>query len=195
MYQLVQLNRQVRYLFIAFLLASFAMAQSAQSVGPEPSEGDLNGNMAEEETAVLDLSTNSATGQGDNTREIPININKFLQKAGGNVILKGNVLVTFEHPELGRVLVKSIKLEGFSGTAVAGHRKLEAKNLKRTPYTNFDEVKKEGKFGIEFDVTGPGLPAASPFQFHVEYSSNFYKWKEGKVTTWSPDKSPFIRRF
>jgi hypothetical protein len=56
---LIQLNRQLQHLFIALLFACFAIAQSAQAVSPEPNEGDLIGNMAEEDSALLDLSTDA----------------------------------------------------------------------------------------------------------------------------------------
>jgi hypothetical protein len=58
---LIQLNRQLQYLFIALLLACFAIAQSAIAVTPEPDGGYPNGNTAEEDTALLDLNTGTPT--------------------------------------------------------------------------------------------------------------------------------------
>lgn len=58
---LIQLNRQLQYLFIALLLACFAIMQSAIAVTPEPDGGYPNGNTAEEDNALLDLDTGTPT--------------------------------------------------------------------------------------------------------------------------------------
>jgi len=190
---LVQLSRQVQYLLIALLFASFAVVQSVQA---EPSEADPIGNVAEEGNAILE----AAVGQAANTpneRVMPININKSLQCAAGNVILRGNVVVTFTHPEVGVVLRHSIKFEGFTGTAVAGNRKLQAteRDLKFLSYISYQKTGGggEGRFGFEFYVTGPGLPASSPFRFLVRYNDNRYKWREGKVTQVIWDQTPIVK--
>jgi len=193
-------------LLIPVVFACFALAQSAQAVGPEPNEGDLIGNVTEEDNAVLELGSDAvgaAMGQAaenPNKRVLQIkDFEKFLQCAGGKVKLSFKVMVTFTQPRTGVVVRHSIKFLEFKGTAVAGGgRKLEAteKDLKflHLPTKSINEAKKEGRFGFEFIVSGPGLPASSPFQFLVRYHDNFYKWREGKVTgnvIW--DKTPIVK--
>jgi hypothetical protein len=206
---LLQLNRQLQHLFIALLLACFAIAQSARAVTREPDGGDPNGNTAEGENAVLDLSTDTESGAmgqstpkriGDNIWVIPINFTKPLQCAGGDVIVNAKLVVTFRNvPELG-VVTRDLKLQDFRGTATSGGRKLQAnpkdpKDLKFLPYfkVNTQNGKGEGKFGIEFKVTGPGLPGGSPLRFRVIYNSNHYKFKDEKVTHLIPDDTPTVR--
>ena len=186
----------------ALAVACFALmpfAQSAQAVSPEPNEGDLIGNMAEEDDAVAELGSDTveaAMGQAANTpnkREIQIKITKPLQCAGGNVILSGKVVVTFRHPEVGLVLPHSVKLTGFKGTAVAGNRALQAKNFKWKWFDRGDHQKeKERSFNFEFLVTGPGIGAAPPLRFLVRYT-NTYEWEKGNVTKFFPDNSPTVR--
>src|SRR5262245_17486958 len=68
---LIQLNRQVRYLFVALLFACFAIAQNAKAVGPEADQGDPSANTTAEDNASLDLSTdteNAETGQPANPK-------------------------------------------------------------------------------------------------------------------------------
>src|SRR5438128_7053760 len=89
------------FFLAALAVACFALmpfAQSAQSVGPEPNDGDLVGNMAEEHDAVADLGSDTedaAVGQAattpNNTQVMPIKIKQFLRCASGDVILGGNV--------------------------------------------------------------------------------------------------------
>ena len=187
-------------LLIPVVFACFAFAQSARAVGPEPNEGDLIVNMAEEDDAVAELGSDAveaATGQAANTpnkRVINFNIKKPLQCAGGEVTLRGNVLVTFKHTSLGVVQPTSLKLEGFTGTAKIGNRKLVAKNLRSTGFTA--EKKNghgEGKFNFEFNVTGPGLPGGSPLRIRVLYSPNVYIFEEGEVKRLIPDERPVVR--
>jgi hypothetical protein len=72
-------TRQVQHLVIAFLLASFAVVQSAQAIAPDPNEDDLVGNIAEEDDAVPEPGSDTvetAVGQAaetPNERVIPIN--------------------------------------------------------------------------------------------------------------------------
>ncbi len=200
---LLQSNRKLPYLFIALLLACFAIAQSARAVTPEPDRGDPNGNTAEEETAVLELSTgaeDAATGQQatenqPNKRVIRFNVRRPLQCAGGNVTVGGELLVTFRNvPDL-EVVPASLKLEGFRGTAASGARKLEVKqqDVKFSPFIKVDTGLGEGKFGIEFKVTGPGLPGGTPLRFRVTLSPIVYKFRDGKVTKIIPDDTPVVR--
>jgi len=162
---LIPLHRQLQYLFIALLLACFAIAQS---------------------------------GRADNTpnkREIPINIKKPLQCAGGDVILQGNLVVAFKNvPDL-EVVPASLKLEGFRGTAVSGGRKLEVnpKDVDFLPFLKVDTGIGEGKFGVELKVNGPGLPGGSPLRFRVRLSPIVYKFRDKKVTKIIPDDAPVVR--
>jgi hypothetical protein len=202
---LIQLNRQLHYLFIAVLLACFAIAQTARAVTPGSDGGDASGNAAEEEQAVLNLcidTENAAMGQqanenNPNKRVIPINIRKPLQCAGGDVILHGDLVVTFEHVPGEGVLHKSVKLEGFRGNAVAGGRTLVADKTKFI-HTGRD-VKLEnglgvGKFGgIEFEVAGPGLPGGAPLRFMVKLGPILYEFRDGKVTKIVPDDTPIVK--
>lgn len=199
----IQLNRQLHYLFVALLLACFAIAQSARAVTPEPDGGDPNGNTAEEENAVLDLSSDAESGAmgqstpkpiGHNKWVIPIDFTKPLQCAGGNVVVHADLVVTFKNVPLGVVIEPPLKLEGFRGTATAGARKLEAKDLKTLHFVNVEKRNGQGhgKFGFEFKVTGPGLPGGSPLHFTVRYSPNIYKFQDEKVTHIILDDTPFV---
>jgi hypothetical protein len=198
---LVQLSRQVQHLFIALLLAGFAVAQSAQAVAPEPNEDDVIGNVAEENAAVAELGSDTveaAMGQAANTpnkRVISINIKKPLQCAGGDVILRGNLMVTFKHTSLGVVQPTSLKFEGFTATAVSGNRKLVTKDLRGGGglSVHHENGHGEGKFGIEFKVTGLGLPGGSPLRIRVIYSPNVYIFEEGEVKKLIPDARPTVR--
>jgi hypothetical protein len=68
-------------LALPLMFACFALAQSAQAVTPEPDGDNPNGDTAEEDSALLDLSTdaeNAAMAQGANDptpnhRKITIN--------------------------------------------------------------------------------------------------------------------------
>lgn len=196
---LIQLTRQLQYLFVALLLACFAIAQSARAVTPEPDGGDANANMAQEDNAIPDLSTgteNGAKGQptpkelGRNKWMIPIDFTQPLQCAGGNVSVHAELVLAFVHVPGSAVSLDSVKLEGFRGTAVAGNRRLEHK---KTPTFTFGGIKighdKNGQGrgdigGIKFEVTGPGLPAAEkPLLFKVEYVPLSWEFKDGKVTS------------
>jgi len=191
-------------LLIPVAFACFALAQSAQAVGPESNEGDLIGNVAEEDNAVLELGSDTveaAMGQAaenPNKRVLQIkDFEKSLQCAGGKVKLSFKVMVTFTQPRIGVVVRHSIKFLEFKGTAVAGRGKLEAteEDLKfeHLPSESINEDKKEGQFAFQFKVTGPGIGASSRFQFRVRYHDNFYKWREGKVTNVIWDKTPIVK--
>src|SRR5262245_26945988 len=159
---IVQLRRQVKYPFIALLFASLAVVQSVQA---EADEADPIGDVAEENAAVSDLSSEQATAAKapSNKQVMPIKITKSLGCASGNVILSGNVVVTFRQTEVGVVWIHSIKFQGFKGTAVNGNRKLRAteESLKFLHKVSFSKSDKKGEFGFQFTVTVPGLPASS----------------------------------
>ena len=136
--------------------------------------------------------TTVAQAENPNQRVIPVNLQEAQQCAGGgDVIVRGNLVVTFEHSKVGIVKADSVKLEDFTGTAVTGNRQLEAKNptLVKTR-TSLDRGKKQGKFTVEFKVTGPGLPGGAPLCILVRYNANFYQYHEGEVTEWVPDNTP-----
>lgn len=126
MYLVAQLRRQVQYLFIASLFASFAVVHSVQA---EPDEGDLIGNLTEEDNAVLKLGSyteEAAVGQatnGPNEQVIQINPT-FCQcvgtSGGERVNLRGEFQISLKPGEfLGRrgvVPVLPVKLsKGFDG--------------------------------------------------------------------------------
>ena|SRR5882757_6545848 len=195
-------------LVIPLLFACFAIAQSAHAVSAESNEGDLIGNMAQEHDAVVELGSgrqNAAAGQsaprqiGHNKWVIPIDFTKPLQCAGGNVIVHANLVVTFKNvPEAGRfpggVVRHELKLEGFTGTATNGSRKLEAKDLKFLPYVKVDSTNGGPSFGFTFIVTGPGFQqGVAPLSFNVIYNANRYKFKDGKVTHLNADNTPVVR--
>ena len=123
-------------LFVAALavacLALMPFAQSAQAVGAEPNEGDLVGNMAEEEDAVPDLGSDTeeaAVGQAANNPnqrviQIKPTFCQCLGTSGGEKVnLRGEFQISFkpgEYPNLGMrgvLPVLPIKLsKGFKGT-------------------------------------------------------------------------------
>ena len=191
-------------LLIPLLFACFAIAQSAQAITPEPDGANANSNMAEEGNALLDLRAGTESGAmgqstpkeiGRNKWVIPIDFTRPLQCAGGNVIVHADLVVTFGNvPDL-EVVAQALKLQGFRGTATNQSRKLEAnpQHLKFLHYVNVDTKKREGNFGIEFMVTGPGFPGGSPLRFKVTYNPNRYKFKDGKVTHLTADASPVFK--
>jgi len=159
--------------------------------------------MAEEDDAVAKLGTareNAAAGQsipiGHNKWVIPIDFTKQLHCAGGNVIVHANLVVTFKNvPDVG-VVRHELKLEGFTGTATNGSRKLEAnpKDLKFLPYVKVDSKNGGPAFGFKFIVTGPGFQqGVAPLSFNVIYNANRYKFKDGKVTHLIADDTPLVR--
>jgi hypothetical protein len=98
------------------------------------------------------------------------------------------------HPSVGVVVPHSVKLEGFRGIAKSGNRKLEATKPRFVePDFQLDEDTKEGKFSVQFHVTGPGLPGGSPLRIRVKYNPNVYKYADGKVTKLTPDPVPIVR--
>jgi hypothetical protein len=119
----VQLTRQLQYLFIALLFASFAVAQSVQA---EPNEDDLIGSVAQEANAVPDVG--SATGNAgtqqptklkDNTWQIPTR--GFPSRPGGQcngneaVNIAGKLQISFvpgTHEGNKAVLPETVKTGG-----------------------------------------------------------------------------------
>jgi len=161
--------------------------------------------MVKEDDAVAELGTatgNAAAGQsiprqiGHNKWVIPIDFTKPLQCAGGNVIVHANLVVTFKNvPDVG-VVRHELKLEGFTGTATNGSRKLEAnpKDLKFLPYVKVDSKNGGPAFGFKFIVTGPGFQqGVAPLSFNVTHNANRYKFKDGKVTHLNADATPLIK--
>jgi len=186
MNQLVQLRRQLQYLFIALLFAGFAVVQSAKAVGPEPDGGDANATTVEEGNALAELSIDAGNGAmdqrtpkkvGPNKWVIPINFTMPLPDcAAGNVIVHADLVI--EHGRRSR-------LEGFNGTAVTGNRKLvptgvmiDRTKIEHLP--NGDKVVEHK--GENFKVTGPGLqPGARPFRFQVTFRWIILEIRDGKI--------------
>jgi hypothetical protein len=147
--------------------------------------------MTEEDNAIPDLSAgtgNGVMGQptpkelGRNKWMIPIDFTQPLVCAGGNVSVHAEWVVTFV--DGGRGI--NVKLEGFTGKAVAGNRPLEHKKGYLTfGGIGFDLVNGRGHVGgLRLEVTGPGLPAAEkPLLFKVEYVPLDWEFKDGKVTS------------
>jgi len=115
---LIQLNRQLHYLFIALLFASFAVVQSVQAA---PNDDDLIGSVAQEANAVPDVG--SATGNAvtqlptkfkDNTWQIPTR--GFPSRPGGQctggekVNIAGKLKISFVGKKV--VLPKTVKTGG-----------------------------------------------------------------------------------
>ena len=199
MIPLLELNRKLKYLFIALLLASFAVAQSARAVIPEPEGGNPNGNMTEEETADLDVNSreaNAATGQQanenhPNRRTFGFNFRDPRQCAGGDVTMGGELVVTFQNNiRRSRVRPEFVAVKGFSGKAQSGNRTLrvESVDLKDIEVTLFGS----GTFKIEMIVTGPALPGGRPLRVKVLFSPNGYKFQNGLVTHFMPDRTPKV---
>jgi hypothetical protein len=115
-------------LLIPLVFACFALAQSAQAVTPEPDGGYTNGDTAEEDSALLDFSSdaeNAAKAQGakdptPNHREITINwlpIPTVPCAFGGEKVdLRGILKLAFRASG-GLVRPEHVELQqGFSGT-------------------------------------------------------------------------------
>jgi hypothetical protein len=186
---LVQLNRKLTYLFIALLLASFAIAQSARAVTPE-----------------LDVSSgeaNAATGQQaneaePNRRAFRFNFRDMRQCASGNVTMGGELVVTFQNefrtPTLFRMKPKFIAVTAFSGTVQTGNRTLrvESVDIKDVVASLPFPVFGTGEFKIEMIVTGPALPGGLPLRFRLLFAPNGYRFNRVQVTDFNPDRTPKV---
>jgi hypothetical protein len=127
------------FFLAAVAVACFALmpfAQSAQAVGPEPDEGDLVGNMAEEDDAVADLGGDTenveegnavldfSTGMGNaamigkqvkgkpNQWVIKIDFEKFIMCAMEKVRFRGELHFKFQPGDGGNVGFTDIRLKG-----------------------------------------------------------------------------------
>ena len=183
---LVQLNRKLTYLFIALLLASFAIAQSARAVTPE-----------------LDVSSgeaNAATGQQaneaePNRRAFRFNFRDMRQCASGNVTMGGELVVTFQNefrtPRLFRMKPKFIAVTNFSGTVQAGNRTLRVESV-AIKDVEASLPPGTGTFKIELIVVGPALPGGLPLRFQVLFAPNNYEFNNVQVTEFNPDRTPHV---
>jgi hypothetical protein len=127
---IIRLNRQLRCLFITLILACFAIAQSAQAVSPQADEDSPNVNTAEEDNAVLDLSSvtgNAATGSvtptaapadkylvkqvRPNKWEIRMDLTRYVMCAMENVRFRGELHLSFNGSS-GVVRVGDVMLKG-----------------------------------------------------------------------------------
>lgn len=191
------------FLFVAFTIICLVLSPKLQAIGPEPNDGDLTGNMAEEDDAVVELGRDTVeavteTAKTPNKRVINFNFKKPLQCAGGDVIISGNVVITFKHIATGVVWPDSIKFDGFKGTAKIGNRKLLAKGLRVGGGIDGISAKHEngrgdGRFDFEFLVKGPGLPGGKPVKIRVFYQKNTYIFHQGEVKKLTPDDTPSVR--
>lgn len=202
MIPLLQLNRKPKYLFIALLLASFAVAQSARAVIPEPEGSNPDRNMTVEETADLDVSSgeaNAATGQQanenhPNRRTFRFNFRDMRQCAGGNVTMGAELVITFQNVFRSTFAVmkpKFVAVTAFSGTVQSANRALRVESVdimdaSATPFGS-------GEFKIEMIVTGPALPGGRPLRFRVLFAPNTYKFNGPHVTELNPDRTPSVQ--
>ena len=96
MNSLIQLNRQLRYLFITLLLACFAIAQSAQA-----DEDSSNVNVAEENNAVLDLTAVAGNAKINGKEKKPnqwsirMDFTNYVMPAMEKVRFRGELVVKF----------------------------------------------------------------------------------------------------
>ena len=145
-------------LLIPLVFACFALAQSARAVTPEPQGSNPNGNMAEEETADLDVATGQQANENHpNRRVFRFNFQGPRQCASGNMTMGGELVVTFQNNvHRNRVKPEFVKVTTFNGTVQSGDRKLKATSvdLKDVEASLFGL----GTFKIEMIVTGPALP-------------------------------------
>lgn len=191
----IQLNRKLQYLFIALLLACFAIAQSARAVTPEQDQGDPNGNMAQEETADLDVSSDqgNTAPPSPNRRTFRFNFRDMRQCAGGDVTMGGELVITFQNVFRTTFAVmkpKFVAVTAFSGTVQSGNRTLrvESREIKDAAAA-FDS----GTFKIEMIVTGPALPGGRPLRFRIVFAPNNYRFNGPQVTEFMPDRTPSVQ--
>lgn len=188
---MMQQNSQLQHLFTALLLASFAIAQSAQA---HRMEAD-NVSTVEEGNALAELSSgmeNGAAGQptarkvGPNKWAIGINFTRALPEcAAGNVIVHADLVV--EHG-------KPLRLEEFKGTALNGNRKLVTIPPQNAKFTIFKTIIQHLPNGdkvvehknVSFKVNVPGLPGARPSTFEVGLRFLILEISDGKITHLKP---------
>jgi hypothetical protein len=118
-------------LFIALLLACFAIVQSAHAVISEPDGDDATGNTTEESNALSEnAAMKQAPNQPPNHPVIPINFTKFVPVpcAGEKVHLRGDLRLHFKNTN-GIAKPTSADLTGFSGTGVSTGRRYVANNI------------------------------------------------------------------
>ncbi len=189
MIPLLKLNRKLQYLFIALLLASFAVAQSGRAVTPEPdlSIGEPNAAAGQQ-----------ANENEPNRRSFRFNFRDMRQCASGNVTMGGELVVTFQNefrtPRLFRMKPKFIAVTNFSGTVQAGNRTLRVESVAikdveaSLPFPVFGT----GTFKIEIIVVGPALPGGLPLRFQVLFAPNNYTFNNVQVTEFTPDRTPHV---
>jgi hypothetical protein len=179
---------------IPIVFVCFALAQSAGAVTPESKGSNPNGNMAEEETANLDISSDEANAVEDhpNRRVFRFNFQDLRQCASGNVTMGGELVVTFQN-SVTRPWPKPkfVKVTAFNGTVRTGNRKLTATSVDiKDPVASV--LSGSGTFKIEMIVTGPALPGGRPMRFRVLFSPNRYTFQDGLVTQFMPDRTPKV---
>jgi hypothetical protein len=203
----VQLTRQVQYLLIALLFASFAVVQSANAVGPEPNEDEVVGNMAEEDDAVPDLGSdteNAAVG------EAATDPNERTIKSRG--IIEGNALqcgfkekiwfnvelrVSFKSNGNGKVLPVKASIETFDGD---GQRTGRTYMGNKVNIEDIKTIKKkgggEGTVKFRIPVTSKpknqgGLQTGANVDFVLVYGK-FWTWEKGNVKSFTTESTPVV---
>lgn len=188
-------------LLIPVVVACFALAQSARAVTPQPEVGNPNDNIAEEETAEMDVSSseaNIATGQETNDepnrRAFRFNFRGMRQCASGDVTMGGELVVTFQNvfrsPTNFRMKPKFVAVKAFNGTVQSGNRPLRVNSVEiKDVEASLDGT---GTFKIEMIVTGPALPGGRPLRFDVLFSPNNYTFNTVQVTQFTPDRTPHV---
>jgi hypothetical protein len=219
MNSLIQLNRQLRFLLITLMFACFAIAQSAQAVSPEADEDSPNVNTAQEDNAVLDLSSvtgNAATAivtptatpvekyivkeVKPNKWEIRIDLTRYVMCAMENVRFRGELHIAFNDGG-GSVTVSNVILKGTApGKPFSALGTGKKPTLGRTYFLINDEGFCRKDTGSSNNGRGSGI-IRRKFEFkaksnlpgkRVQFAIHFivpYEFKGGKVT--ALDSDPF----
>ena len=199
---LIQLNRQLHYMFIALLFACFAVVQSVQAA---PNDDDLIGSVAQEANAVPDVG--SATGNAvtqqptkfkDNTWQIPTR--GFPSRPGGQcngneeVNIAGKLQISFvvgTRNGKKEVLPKTVKKGGTEFLPDAASKAVGGKGLS----SGFDyDVARVKVVVKEANPPGEGrgqlllriffVAKQNPrFQFNVVLTTVLYRWENGDHIT------------
>jgi len=200
----VQLTRQVQYLFIALLFASFAVVQSAKA---EPNEADLVGNMAAEDDAVPDLGSDTENAAGVEAATDP---NERTIKSRG--IIEGNALqcgfkekvwfnvelrVSFKSNGNGKVLPVKASVVTFDGDGRRTGRtymgnKVNIENIKTI------KTKGGGEGTVEFRIpvtskpkNQGGLQTGANVDFVLVYGK-LWTWEKGNVKSFRTESTPVV---
>ena len=106
--------------------------------------------------------------------------------------LGGELVITFQNNiQRHRVKPEFVAVKAFSGTAHSGNRALRVASveIRDVEATLFGS----GTFKIEMIVTGPALPGGNPLRLRVLFGPNPYKFDNGLVTEFKPDRTPSVQ--